>query len=383
MIRWKNNEGMATSNPAIVVFNASLIPPANTSKLTFFWASISPKAVLIPITVPSKPSNMAKEAMVGNQWLVRSKGEKNKSNSSADGSFGKQSILVFFFSNFRNPRNNRKKEAKEIIEKAKRRIKIKIAGIENVQFMDVSTSMNQYKLPSQEKKPEYVRKNFDGIARAYDRFNDWNSFFLHRIWKDWVVKEAKKEVPHATSALDLCCGTGDITYRLSLDSHLKTVVGLDFSEQMLSYAFPKVEGKTQVKLIVGDAMDLKQFPEGSFDIVTMGFGLRNVSDLKKCLFEIKRVLKKDGVYVNLDVGRVRPKFLKFFADFYFFKIVPLFGYLLYGKQNEMFDYLPHSSKVYPDQESLSLILKEVGFSDVRFQNFVFGNAVAHIARKGK
>ncbi|XDD44674.1 ubiquinone/menaquinone biosynthesis methyltransferase [Leptospira sp. WS60.C2] len=241
--------------------------------------------------------------------------------------------------------------------------------------------MNQYKLPSQEKKPEYVRKNFDGIAKAYDRFNDWNSFFLHRIWKNWVVREAKKSVPNAKTALDLCCGTGDITERLSLDPNLESVVGLDFSEQMLSFAFPKVEGKTHVKLIVGDAMDLSSFTEGSFDIITMGFGLRNVSDLKRCLFEIKRVLRRGGVFVNLDVGRVRPKFLKYFADFYFFKIVPLFGYLLYGKQNEMFDYLPHSSKTYPDQETLSQILTELGFVDVRFQNFVFGNAVAHIAKK--
>lgn len=241
--------------------------------------------------------------------------------------------------------------------------------------------MNQYKLPSQEKKPEYVRKNFDGIAKAYDRFNDWNSFFLHRIWKNWVVREAKKSVPNAKTALDLCCGTGDITERLSLDPNLESVVGLDFSEQMLSFAFPKVEGKTHVKLIVGDAMNLSSFTEGSFDIITMGFGLRNVSDLKRCLFEIKRVLRRGGVFVNLDVGRVRPKFLKYFADFYFFKIVPLFGYLLYGKQNEMFDYLPHSSKTYPDQETLSQILTELGFVDVRFQNFVFGNAVAHIAKK--
>lgn len=241
--------------------------------------------------------------------------------------------------------------------------------------------MNQYKLPSQEKKPEYVRKNFDGIAKAYDRFNDWNSFFLHRIWKNWVVREAKKSVPNAKTALDLCCGTGDITERLSSDPNLESVVGLDFSEQMLSFAFPKVEGKTHVKLIVGDAMDLSSFTEGSFDIITMGFGLRNVSDLKRCLFEIKRVLRRGGVFVNLDVGRVRPKFLKYFADFYFFKIVPLFGYLLYGKQNEMFDYLPHSSKTYPDQETLSQILTELGFVDVRFQNFVFGNAVAHIAKK--
>lgn len=240
--------------------------------------------------------------------------------------------------------------------------------------------MNQYQLPSQEKKPEYVRTNFDGIAKAYDRFNDWNSFFLHRIWKDWVVREAKKAVPSAKSALDLCCGTGDITLRLWKEPNLEQIVGLDFSEKMLAFAIHKVPRDNRARLIVGDAMDLSQFPTASFDIVTMGFGLRNVSDLKKCLLEIKRVLKKGGVFVNLDVGRVRPKFLKFFADFYFFKIVPLFGYLLYGRENEMFDYLPHSSKTYPDQETLAKILEELGFQEVRFQNFVFGNAVAHVAK---
>lgn len=239
--------------------------------------------------------------------------------------------------------------------------------------------MNQYQLPSQEKKPEYVRTNFDGIAKAYDRFNDWNSFFLHRVWKDWVVREAIKCVPKAKSALDLCCGTGDIALRLWKEPQLDQIVGLDFSEKMLSFAFHKIPKDPRVQLLIGDAMELSQFKDGSFDIVTMGFGLRNVSDIKKCLLEIKRVLKKDGVFVNLDVGRVRPAFLKFFADFYFFKIVPLFGYLLYGKENEMFDYLPHSSKAYPDQETLANILKELGFQNVRFQNFVFGNAVAHVA----
>ncbi|MGE8723161.1 ubiquinone/menaquinone biosynthesis methyltransferase [Leptospira terpstrae] len=239
--------------------------------------------------------------------------------------------------------------------------------------------MNQYQLPSQEKKPEYVRTNFDGIAKAYDRFNDWNSFFLHRVWKAWVVREAIKCVPKAKSALDLCCGTGDIALRLWKEPQLDQIVGLDFSEKMLSFAFHKIPKDPRVQLLIGDAMDLSQFKDGSFDIVTMGFGLRNVSDIKKCLLEIKRVLKKDGVFVNLDVGRVRPAFLKFFADFYFFKIVPLFGYLLYGKENEMFDYLPHSSKAYPDQETLANILKELEFQNVRFQNFVFGNAVAHVA----
>lgn len=253
--------------------------------------------------------------------------------------------------------------------------------MEKVQFMDVSTSMNQYQLPSQEKKPEYVRSNFNEIAKAYDRFNDWNSFFLHRRWKNWLVKSALEEVPNATIAVDLCCGTGDITKRLSDQKNLQKIYGIDFSDQMLSFAFQKITENSRVTLEVGDAMNLSKLKDNSIDIVTMGFGLRNVENLELCLKEVKRILKPGGAFLNLDVGRVRPKFLKYFADFYFFRIVPLFGYLLLGKGHEMFDYLPHSSRTYPDQETLLKILEKQGFVGVRFKNFVFGNAVAHIAKK--
>ncbi len=241
--------------------------------------------------------------------------------------------------------------------------------------------MNQYQLPTSEKKPEYVKTNFDHIAIAYDRFNDWNSFFLHRSWKNWMIKTAWKEKPDIKTALDLCCGTGDITKRLSLVPKVEHVIGLDFSENMLSFAKHKIGENPKVSLLIGDAMDLKQFADSSIDLVTMGFGLRNVSDLKKCLMEIRRILSPSGIFINLDVGRVRPFFLKWFADFYFFRIVPLFGYVIYGKKHEMFDYLPHSATTYPDQETLQKILLEIGFSEVRFQNFVFGNAVGHISKK--
>ncbi|GBF52008.1 ubiquinone/menaquinone biosynthesis methylase [Leptospira ryugenii] len=242
--------------------------------------------------------------------------------------------------------------------------------------------MSQYQLPSPEKKPEYVKSNFDDIAKAYDRFNDWNSFFLHRNWKNWLVDQIKTNTEKPTVGLDLCCGTGDITKRLR-ETFPKTVqiIGLDFSENMLSYAKHKLNEDDTVKLIVGDAMNLKDFSDGSVDFVSMGFGLRNVSDLHKCLKEIHRILKPDGVFINLDVGKVKPKFLKFFADFYFFKIVPIFGYLIFGSQHEMFDYLPHSSTTYPDQDTLLKILVGMGFKEVRYRNFVFGNAVAHIAKK--
>src|SRR6218665_266354 len=92
---------------------------------------------------------------------------------------------------------------------------MKFAVSEKDQFMEETTPMNQYELPSPEKKPEYVKSNFDHIAKAYDRFNDWNSFFLHRSWKNWMVRQAVKESENPKYVVDLCCGTGDITARLS------------------------------------------------------------------------------------------------------------------------------------------------------------------------
>ncbi len=241
--------------------------------------------------------------------------------------------------------------------------------------------MSQYQLPTKEKKPEYVQSNFDGIARAYDRFNDWNTFFLHRVWKKKLAAKALALNPKASSALDLCCGTGDITAELSKISQLETVMGIDFSEKMLGIAKEKLKEKSHITLQVGDAMNLSAIPSNSQDIVTMGFGLRNVQNIDKCLKEIHRILRPGAVFLNLDIGKVRPRFLKPFADFYFFRIVPIIGYLVYGGKNQMFDYLPHSSLTYPDQETLVEVLGLASFREVEFQNFVFGNAVLHWARK--
>jgi demethylmenaquinone methyltransferase/2-methoxy-6-polyprenyl-1,4-benzoquinol methylase len=128
---------------------------------------------------------------------------------------------------------------------------------------------------------------------------------------------------------------------------------------------------------------LKNFPNESLDVVTIGFGLRNVNNLSKALSEIHRVLKPGGIFINLDVGKVKNPIIRFFADFYFFKIVPIMGYFIWGGKNQMFDYLPVSSLHYPDQENLKKLLEEAGFTNVSYKNFVFGNATMHISYKPK
>ncbi|MCB1178960.1 MAG: ubiquinone/menaquinone biosynthesis methyltransferase [Leptospiraceae bacterium] len=242
--------------------------------------------------------------------------------------------------------------------------------------------MSEFQMPSAENKAEFVQTNFNIIAGKYDLFNDLNSFYLHRYWKNQIIQFINKNFSNKEiKCMDLCCGTGDISVRLNKIHEIKEVHSVDFSENMLSVARKRLESFSNSKVSQGDATNLNNFQSNSLDVITIGFGLRNVNDLEKAISEIHRVLKPGGVFINLDVGKVKNKFIKFFADFYFFKIVPLIGYIIWGGKNKMFDYLPVSSLHYPDQDKLKSILENSGFTNVEYKNFVFGNAVMHTAFK--
>ena len=134
-----------------------------------------------------------------------------------------------------------------------------------------------------------------------------------------------------------------------------------------------------VQWIQGDALRLP-FPDGWFAAVTVGYGLRNLDDLTKGLFEIRRILQPGGVLVSLDVGKVRLPVIDVLSLFYFFKLVPKIGEWLMPEQ-EMFTYLPQSSLKYPDQETLKRKLLEVGFHQAHYYDFVFGASTVHVAYK--
>ncbi|EQA36077.1 ubiquinone/menaquinone biosynthesis methyltransferase [Leptospira inadai serovar Lyme str. 10] len=239
-------------------------------------------------------------------------------------------------------------------------------------------------MPTAESKALFVKQNFDTISARYDRFNDWNSFFLHRLWKNRLVKEIEERAGQKILALDLCCGTGDISVRLERSPQVDKVLCVDFSEGMLDIARHRLADpirKGRVQVQVGDATNLSSIQSSSLDAVSVGFGLRNVDNLDKAISEIYRVLKPGGIFANLDVGKVQYPLVRWLANFYFFRIVPILGHLLWGGKNEMFNYLPVSSLTYPDQNSLKELLQKRGFTDVRYKNFVFGNAVLHTGKK--
>jgi demethylmenaquinone methyltransferase/2-methoxy-6-polyprenyl-1,4-benzoquinol methylase len=243
-----------------------------------------------------------------------------------------------------------------------------------------------YRLPPPERKSDYVREKFDQIAHSYDLFNDLITQFQHRRWKRVLVE--RLEISPDAFGLDLCCGTGDIAARcLARLSPRGELAAVDFSPGMLEIARSRLSatrerGGTDAPrplLLGGDAMRLP-FRDASFHFIAIGYGLRNVSSLEGCLEELWRVLRPEGVLASLDVGKVRNPLLRRCSDFYMFRVVPLIGGLLQRGQ-DMYQYLPHSTVEYPDQDSLRVLMEGKGFTRVETIEFLFGASVIHLARK--
>lgn len=237
-----------------------------------------------------------------------------------------------------------------------------------------------YRLPDNEIKADYVRRNFDEIATDYDSFNDLFTFGLHRLWKNKVVRSTDISKIREARSLDLCSGSGDIALKLARANPTGTVLATDFSEGMLDVLRKKTESP-RIKIEQMDATNLPADFSNRFDAVTIGYGIRNVNDRQKCLSECFRVLKSGGKFVILEVSTIKPAFLEWPARFYMEKIVPLFGALVRGQKHEMYDYLPASAKEFPGPEELSEELKTTGFEVIRYRRFLFGASMMLVARK--
>lgn len=220
-------------------------------------------------------------------------------------------------------------------------------------------------------KRDFVYKIFNAIAKDYDFMNQVISFGRNRIIKKRVIKSIV--LAPKSNILDVCCGTGDLSIYLARQDKTFSITGLDFSENMLEIAERKARGLDNIKFIQGDALSLP-FDDGSFDACFIGYGLRNLEDLRKGLLEMKRITKKGGYVISLDMGKpkgiVNPLFRLYFDNF-----VPLFGKILHGN-SVPYKYLPDSTKTFPSQEELVKIFEELGFTEVKNYNHAFG-AIAH------
>jgi demethylmenaquinone methyltransferase/2-methoxy-6-polyprenyl-1,4-benzoquinol methylase len=236
-----------------------------------------------------------------------------------------------------------------------------------------------------------VNDLFAAIARRYDLLNDVQSFGLHRRWKRRVIELAA--VQSGNRALDLCCGTGDLA--LALARRGAEVTGLDFSPAMLEIAEARRQRnfksqisnlKSQIQsairnpqFIPGDALQIP-FPDASFDIVTLGYGLRNLTSWEKGLDEMHRVAKPGARLVVLDFGKPANALWR---GIYFAHLkcsVPLLGWIFCGNA-DAYAYILESLKQYPAQQAVAAKMRELKLVNVHVINFLGGAMAINYGEK--
>jgi demethylmenaquinone methyltransferase/2-methoxy-6-polyprenyl-1,4-benzoquinol methylase len=237
---------------------------------------------------------------------------------------------------------------------------------------------NQFYAPGSDRATK-VNDLFARIARRYDFLNDLQSFGLHRNWKRYVVKLA--QIQSGDRALDLCCGTGDITFALAQRGADAT--GLDFSPQMLEVAaqrFARSKSKIKnLKFIQGDAQQLP-FPENSFNVVTVGYGLRNLTSWERGVDEMFRVAKPGARLIVLDFGKP-PNALWRTVYFTHLRLsVPLIGLLFCGNA-QAYAYILESLKHYPAQLAVAEKMRALKLKNVRIINLLGGAMAINYGEK--
>jgi len=223
-----------------------------------------------------------------------------------------------------------------------------------------------------------VQKTFNNIADNYDKLNSIMSLGTHQKWRR---KATDKIEVNPERILDLCCGTGDWTIMLANRFRHSKITGLDFSQGMLKLAHQKIgkSGVTNITLESGDAMNLR-FPDDSFDVVTIGFGLRNVPDANKVLQEIYRVLKPEGQLICLEAFKVETPIIKIGWRLYFNKLMPLMGKVFASSKTE-YQYLDDSVNKFVSIKHLALMMQETGFKEIEVDDLMFKAAAIHSAIK--
>ncbi|MBL6765961.1 MAG: bifunctional demethylmenaquinone methyltransferase/2-methoxy-6-polyprenyl-1,4-benzoquinol methylase UbiE [Verrucomicrobiae bacterium] len=220
-----------------------------------------------------------------------------------------------------------------------------------------------------------VNELFDRIAPRYDLINDIQSAGLHRVWKKWLWMLAQPKP--GEKILDLCTGTGDIAFLFADHGH--DVTGLDFSAEMLRVANQRKTSTQRIEFLRGDAMNTP-FPDQSFDVITIGYGLRNLADYGKALLEMKRLLRPGGRLLILDFGKPDNFFLRAAYYVYLHLAVPIFGQIFCGNR-AAYAYILESLKHYPAQRGVDDLLDAVGLENRRVVNFFGGTMSINYAEK--
>ena len=216
---------------------------------------------------------------------------------------------------------------------------------------------------------------FAGIAGRYDLLNHLLSGNTDKRWRRLVAEELRPSLRQGALALDVACGTGDLSLTLLAAGEAR-VVGLDFCRPMLEIAREKAEGGgASVPFVEGDALRLP-FADEVFDVATIAFGLRNLSSVEEGLRELLRVIRPGGRVAVLEFSTpVVPGFRALF-QFYFTRVLPRIGGMVSGSRGA-YEYLPDSVSKFPDQGRLAALMRETGFEAVGYRNLTGGIAALH------
>ncbi len=234
-----------------------------------------------------------------------------------------------------------------------------------------------YKTVPLEEKAERVRGVFDSVASRYDVMNDLMSFGVHRLWKRYAIELSG--VRAGQRVLDLASGTGDLAARFAnLVGPEGLVVMSDINATMLEQGRRRMldEGLVgNIDFVRINAEDIP-FPDNSFDCVTIGFGLRNVTDKQKALNSMFRVLRPGGRALILEFSHTDVAPLKAAYDLYSFRLLPLMGKLV-ADDADSYRYLAESIRMHPDQETLKGMMEEAGFEQCDYHNLTGGIVAIH------
>ncbi len=226
-------------------------------------------------------------------------------------------------------------------------------------------------------KERRIKAMFDAIAPRYDLLNDLLSFRQHRYWRKLAVKLAK--IRPGDVCLDVCTGTGMFAAQISaVVGKSGKVVGTDFSIPMMLRAdcSTKHGANGTVRMTAGNAEHLS-FPDNCFNAVTVGFGVRNVNNVRAAISEMMRVVVPEGAVVILEF--TKPDSRRKFVNFYLSKVLPQIGGLLSRK--EAYTYLPESMKEFLNKQEMSACMAEAGLINISVKELNFGTVCIHTGFK--
>ena len=229
---------------------------------------------------------------------------------------------------------------------------------------------------SESEKAGRVQGVFGSVASRYDIMNDVMSGGIHRVWKDammdWLAPRSGQKL------LDVAGGTGDIAYRFLKRAGQGHATVLDLTEEMLVEGRKRAEASQmadQLDWSVGDAMALP-FPDNSFDVYTISFGIRNVTRPQDALNEAFRVLRPGGRLMVLEFSQIPNPAMQWAYDRYSFNLIPLMGQLI-ANDRDSYQYLVESIRKFPDQDKFLKMVRSAGFENAKYRNLTAGIACLH------